>query len=181
MKKHFQGTGIVSPLDGVVQLHEKNSPQSQTLLTQRRMMLDFLWRLGRVILIRNASVWPCQETSKICQYLSNFEATREDRANSGRTNESSRFPWNFFSNISRLNMWRGGGGCLRTLDNLPGWSYGAVNSAIFEYYTKVARNPRSLLEPWRMSANDYQVHIYFSTYNIYIYICMYIIFYTIYR
>ena len=31
---------------------------------------------------------------------------------------------------------------------LPGWSYGAVNSAIFEYYTKVARNPRSLLEPF---------------------------------
>lgn len=42
---------------------------------------------------------------------------------------------------------------------LPGWSYGAVNSAIFEYYTKVARNPRSLLESWRMSACDYQVYI----------------------
>ena len=73
----------------------------------------------------------------------------------------------------------GGGGCLRTLDNLPGWSYGAVNSAIFEYYTKVARNPRSLLEPWRMSANDYQVHIYFSTYNIYIYMYVYYILYYI--
>ena len=84
-----------------------------------------------------------------------------------------------FSKISRLNMWRGGG-CLRTLDNLPGWSYGAVNSAIFEYYTKVARNPRSLLEPWRMSANDYQVHIFFPhIINIYIY--MYITYYIIYR
>ena len=29
VKKHFQGTGIVSPLDGVVQLHEKSSSKLQ--------------------------------------------------------------------------------------------------------------------------------------------------------
>jgi len=53
VKKHFQGTGIVSPLDGVVQLHEKSSQLEKTEPT------------------------------------------------------------------------------------FGGWSYGAVNSAIFEYYTKV--------------------------------------------
>ena len=34
VKKHFQGTGIVSPLDGVVQLHEKSSSKPQNSAPQ---------------------------------------------------------------------------------------------------------------------------------------------------
>ena len=126
------------------------------------MMLDFLSRLGSVILIRNALVWTCQETSKSCQHLPNFETTREDRANSGRTNESSRFPWNF-SNI---------GGGLQTLDHLPIsrcqlWNFqdGLTGPStlrslnIIRKWLGILGAFWSLLEPWRMSACDYQVYI----------------------
>ena len=153
MKKHFQGTGIVSPLDGVVQLHEKNSPQSQPLLTQRRMMLDFLSRLGSVILIRNALVWTCHETSKSCQHLSEF---RDNQRRPSRLWEDKRvepFSLKLLKHLKTQHVAGGGFADFRPPPHLkmptlklPGWSYGAVNSAIFEYYTKVARNPRSLLE-----------------------------------
>ena len=100
VKSNFQGTGIVSPLDGVVQIHEKSEPHPWVLV-------PFMPKFVEV-------PRPKEKTD------SKFGTLAENKA------------------IPRGGgaQKRGGGGVCRWEGS---WSYaGLVDSAIYEYYTKVA-------------------------------------------